>query len=77
MCVGFPRSPQSLTRVSSWGLMRDILVPHRRQPSAVQIRSGRICHCVAAFLQLELFRALNDVSACKLNNRQLYIESLR
>ncbi|ECG8588829.1 hypothetical protein FNI11_03450 [Salmonella enterica subsp. salamae] len=36
--------------------MRDILVPHRRQPSAVQIRSGRICHCIAAFLQLELFR---------------------
>ncbi|HAE8194060.1 TPA_asm: hypothetical protein GNB21_000760 [Salmonella enterica subsp. indica serovar 41:b:1,7] len=51
-----PRSPQSLTRVSAWGLMRDILVPHRRQPPAVQIRSRRICHGVAAFLQLELFR---------------------
>ncbi|ECG8589174.1 hypothetical protein FNI11_05260 [Salmonella enterica subsp. salamae] len=31
-------------------------VPHRRQPSAVHIRSRRICHGVAAFLQLELFR---------------------
>ncbi|ECG8590450.1 hypothetical protein FNI11_12005 [Salmonella enterica subsp. salamae] len=29
---------------------------HRRQPSAVQIRSRRMCHGVAAFLQLELFR---------------------
>lgn len=38
------------------GLMGDILVPHRRQPSAVQIRIRRICHCVAACLQLELFR---------------------
>ncbi|HAE6982063.1 TPA_asm: hypothetical protein GNC22_002223 [Salmonella enterica subsp. enterica serovar Paratyphi B] len=47
--------------------MGDILVPHRRQPSAVQIRIRRICHCVAACLQLELFR----VYEYKVCNRKL------
>ncbi|ECK9501667.1 TPA_asm: hypothetical protein GNB46_003551 [Salmonella enterica subsp. enterica serovar Infantis] len=36
-------------------MMRDILVPHQRQPLAVQIRSRRICHSLAAFLQRESF----------------------
>ncbi|ECG8589270.1 hypothetical protein FNI11_05765 [Salmonella enterica subsp. salamae] len=43
--------------------MRNIPVPHRRQPSAVHIRSGRICHGVAAFLQLELFRVYTQKKA--------------
>ncbi|AYE14825.1 hypothetical protein DU292_11110 [Escherichia coli] len=30
MCCDCVRSPQSLTYVSSWGLMRDIHVSHRR-----------------------------------------------
>ncbi|SCB76546.1 hypothetical protein GA0061070_1001132 [Kosakonia oryziphila] len=50
------RSPQSLTYVSSWGLLRDILSLTGGQPSVGQIRSRRICHCVAVFLQLALFR---------------------
>ncbi|TYL42611.1 hypothetical protein FDP13_11495 [Dickeya sp. ws52] len=35
--------------------MRDILSLTRGQPLAGQIRSRRICHSVAVFLQLELF----------------------
>ncbi|MPQ50542.1 hypothetical protein GBC03_17170 [Citrobacter telavivensis] len=47
-CVGCARSPQSLTRVSSRRLMRDILSLTEGQPAAGQIRSRRICHSHAA-----------------------------
>ncbi|AUO66151.1 hypothetical protein WM46_16120 [Citrobacter freundii complex sp. CFNIH2] len=48
MCVGCTRSPQSLTDVSSWGLMRDRMSLTESQPAAGQIRSRRICHSLAA-----------------------------
>ncbi|PVZ88024.1 hypothetical protein C9426_10565 [Serratia sp. S1B] len=41
MCVGFPRSPQSLTRVSSWGLMN---LFHEVHPS------GQRKRCLNRFL---------------------------
>ncbi|EOA7126201.1 hypothetical protein ACJQ64_001282, partial [Yersinia enterocolitica] len=50
-------SPESLTDVNSSGLMS--LVPEAHPAgsiNAVQIGSRPICHSLAAFLQLELFR---------------------
>ncbi|PLY37796.1 hypothetical protein DMB85_013050 [Pectobacterium aquaticum] len=38
--------------------MKDILSLTGGQPLAGQIRSRRICHCVVAFTQLELFRGI-------------------
>ena len=49
-----PRSPQSLTPVSSRGLMRDIPVSHQRQPAAVQ-------NALRFVLQPELFRVYTVV----------------
>ncbi|EKN6032744.1 hypothetical protein DVQ84_13175 [Yersinia enterocolitica] len=59
MCVGYIKSPESLTHVSSSGLMSLIPEAHPagRIINAVQIGSRPICISLAAFLQLELFRA--------------------
>ncbi|MBZ7107105.1 hypothetical protein FMK55_26975 [Klebsiella michiganensis] len=40
--------------------MRDIHVPHQRQPLAVQIRSRRICLSLVASKQLEIFWVYNE-----------------